>query len=125
MGLYLSGATIGFRCEGLPWIGCGPANIATQTALQPESNFRFRCYRSPYREVLPLLNAGRCSILDLPRLASQLIGLERRTARGGKDSIDHAPAAHDDVANAAAGALLLASTVRVGMKINPAALALI
>jgi hypothetical protein len=39
----------------------------------------------------------------------QLLGLERRTARGGRDSIDHAPGAHDDIANAAAGALTLAS----------------
>jgi hypothetical protein len=31
------------------------------------------------------------------------VGLERRTARGGRDSIDHAPGAHDDLANAVAG----------------------
>lgn len=28
---------------------------------------------------------------------------ERRTARGGRDSIGHAPGAHDDVANSVAG----------------------
>lgn len=39
----------------------------------------------------------------------QLVGLERRTARGGRDSIDHPPGGHDDVANAVAGALLGAS----------------
>ena len=39
------------------------------------------------------------------RLINQLCGLERRTSRAGKDSITHAPGAHDDVANAAAGAL--------------------
>lgn len=34
----------------------------------------------------------------------QLIGLERRTARGtGRDVIDHAPGAHDDLVNAVAG----------------------
>ncbi|GAN81469.1 hypothetical protein [Acidocella aminolytica] len=62
-----------------------------------------------YRELLPLLNAHKCSLLDHPRLVQQLCGLERRTARGGRDSIDHAPNAHDDVANAAAGALVLVS----------------
>jgi hypothetical protein len=36
-------------------------------------------------------------------LLVQLVGLERRTARGGRDSIDHAPGAHDDLANAVAG----------------------
>ncbi len=34
--------------------------------------------------------------------------MERNTARGGKDSIDHPKGAHDDVADAVAGALLLA-----------------
>lgn len=61
-----------------------------------------------YREALPLLNAGRVELLDVPRLRAQLAGLERRTARGGRDSIDHGPGAHDDVANAACGALVLA-----------------
>ena len=36
----------------------------------------------------------------------QLCSLERRTARGGKDSIDHSPGMHDDIANAVAGALV-------------------
>jgi hypothetical protein len=56
-----------------------------------------------YREVLPLLNGGRIELLDHARLAAQLCGLERRTARGGRDSIDHAPGAHDDLANAVVG----------------------
>ena len=55
------------------------------------------------------MNSHRVELLDHRRLALQLAGLERRTSRGGKDSIDHAPRAHDDLANAAAGALLLAS----------------
>jgi hypothetical protein len=59
-----------------------------------------------YRELLPMVNAGACELLDLPLLRAQLVGLERRTSRGGKDSIDHAPAGRDDVANAAAGALV-------------------
>jgi hypothetical protein len=63
-----------------------------------------------YKEFLPLLNSRRVELLDVPRLLTQLGSLERRTARGGRDSIDHAPGAHDDVANAACGAL-----VRVGV----------
>jgi hypothetical protein len=35
-------------------------------------------------------------------------------ARGGKDSIDHAPLGHDDVANAAAGVLVLVKTGVIG-----------
>jgi hypothetical protein len=59
-----------------------------------------------YQDLLPLLNAGRIELLDLPRLSAQLCGLERRTARSGKDSIDHVPGGHDDVANAVAGVLV-------------------
>jgi hypothetical protein len=62
-----------------------------------------------YRDALPLLNSRKCQLLDIRRLISQLHGLERKTARGGKDSIDHGPGAHDDVANAVAGAIVLAS----------------
>ena len=64
-----------------------------------------------YRDVLPLLNSGRVELLNLPRLASQFCGLERRTSRSGRDSIDHAPGAHDDIANVVAGALLMAKPV--------------
>jgi hypothetical protein len=56
-----------------------------------------------YRDLLPVLNSGRVELLDHPRLIGQLCGLERKTARGGKDSIDHPPGAFDDVANSAAG----------------------
>ncbi len=51
------------------------------------------------------------ALLDNQRLRAQLEGLERRVARGGKDSIDHAPGGKDDVANAAAGALVAALPV--------------
>lgn len=62
-----------------------------------------------YRELLPLINSGRVELLDNPRLLTQLTSLERRTSRSGKDSIDHGPgSSHDDLGNAAAGALVLA-----------------
>jgi hypothetical protein len=56
-----------------------------------------------YGSLLAAINSKRVDLLDSPRLVGQLVGLERRTARGGKDSIDHAPGGHDDVANACAG----------------------
>jgi hypothetical protein len=62
-----------------------------------------------YRDILPLINSRRLDLLDHRRLLQQLVGLERRTARGGRDSIDHAPGAHDDVANAVAGLATLAA----------------
>ena len=76
--------------------------IAYEPAAKPKSDL--------YRDLLPLLNGHRVELLDLPRLGTQLCGLERRTARGGRDSIDHAPGAHDDLCNAVAGALLMADT---------------
>jgi hypothetical protein len=56
-----------------------------------------------YRDLLPLLNSRRIGLLDNQKLVAQLVGLERRTARGGKDSFDHSPGAHDDLANCTAG----------------------
>jgi hypothetical protein len=61
-----------------------------------------------YCDLLPELNSKSVALLDSPRLAAQLCGLERRTSRGGRDVIDHPPGSHDDLANAVAGALLLA-----------------
>jgi hypothetical protein len=55
------------------------------TADKPKSDI--------YRDLLPALNSGRVELLDHARLMAQLCGLERRTARGGRDSIDHAPGA--------------------------------
>ncbi|ATX66244.1 hypothetical protein [Roseinatronobacter bogoriensis] len=50
--------------------------------------------------------AARSGQLELPpceALAGQLVALERRTSRGGRDQIDHPPGGHDDRANACAG----------------------
>jgi hypothetical protein len=59
--------------------------------------------------LLPLLKSGRVELLDHKRLVAQLCGLERRTSLAGRDSIDHVPGGHDDVANAVAGATVLAA----------------
>jgi hypothetical protein len=62
-----------------------------------------------YMEFLVLLNSARVRLLDSARLLVQLCALERRTARGGRDSVDHPVNAHDDVANRTAGAVTLAA----------------
>jgi hypothetical protein len=91
---------------GGDWVGEAfrKAGITVEPCAKPKGDI--------YKELLPSLNARRCSLLDNPRLTAQLVGLERRVARGGKDSIDHAPGGHDDVANAVAGALVMAQTKR-------------
>ncbi len=65
-----------------------------------------------YRDLLPLITSQQVALLDHPRVVTQLCRLERRTGRGGRDQIDHPPGAHDDLANAAAGALVLAARRR-------------
>ena len=59
-----------------------------------------------YINFLPLISNGSVELLDQKRLVAQLSGLERRTRSGGKDVIDHYPGGHDDLAMAAAGALV-------------------
>jgi hypothetical protein len=63
-----------------------------------------------YRELLPLVNSGKVELLDHSRLIHQLCNLERRTARSGRDSIDHAPGMQDDLANAVAGVVAFAES---------------
>jgi hypothetical protein len=75
--------------------------ITYELATMPASDY--------YRELLPLLTSRKVELLDNTRLNAQLLGLERRTARLGKDSISHSPGAHDDLANSVAGALVMAA----------------
>jgi hypothetical protein len=63
-----------------------------------------------YREFLPLVTSGRVELVDDPRVVKQLLGLERRVSRSGRDTIDHAFGDQDDLANAVAGALVGATT---------------
>jgi hypothetical protein len=52
--------------------------ISYDPAAKPKSDL--------YRDLLPLIN-GRCvDLLYEPRLLAQLCGLERRSARGGRDT---------------------------------------
>jgi hypothetical protein len=78
---------------------------------------------SLYAEVSPLFAEKRVELLDDKRLLTELRLLERRPRSGGRgDAIDHPPRAHDDIANAACGALWLASSRRAlpaGNRINP------
>ena len=69
--------------------------LSYEIAKQPKSDL--------YRDLLPLLNSGRIMLPKHDRLVSQIVGLERRVSRAGKDSIDHAPHGHDDLANVVAG----------------------
>ncbi len=77
-----------------------------------------------YVELLPLINSRRVDLLDDRKAISQFVGPERRTARSGKDSIDHAPGAHDDRINSIAGALVSAAQGAGFLRISDATMRL-
>jgi len=70
---------------------------------------------SIYLAALPQFAQHAVDLLAHPRLLSELRLLERRPRMGGRpDLVDHPPRQSDDVANAALGALWLASRSRTG-----------
>jgi hypothetical protein len=73
--------------------------------LFAEAGIRYRvCERSKteiYEALEPRLNGNEIELLDLSKLQEQLLTLVVRGTR-----VDHPPGAHDDWANAAAGALV-------------------
>jgi hypothetical protein len=82
-------------------------NVRYEQSARPKSDL--------YLDLLPLLNSGRIHLLDNAKCVNQICSLERRTARGGRDSIDHPPGGHDDLANSVAG---LASVLTQTPSIN-------
>lgn len=75
-----------------------------------------------YRDFLPIVNSGQVELLDHKRLQQQLVSLERRVTRGGRDSIDHPPGGNDDIANAVAGAIVCLGAARKPLIISDAVL---
>jgi hypothetical protein len=55
---------------------------------------------------MSLINSRAVRLLDHEKLTRQLVSRERSSKAGGRDKIDHPRNCHDDVANAAAGALV-------------------
>jgi hypothetical protein len=96
--------------QGDRWGGDWPGErfnehgIRYEAAAKPKSDL--------YRDLLPALNSRKVDLLDHQKLVTQIVSLERRTARGGKDSIDHpkGDAWHDDLANAVAGLVAMLAT---------------
>jgi hypothetical protein len=78
-----------------------------------------------YLETLPLYSAGRVRLLDVPRLVTQYVSLERRLMPGGWSRVDHPNRSgyHDDLANVVAGALWRATSASPPMRIPPEVLA--
>ena len=65
-----------------------------------------------YLAFVPVTNSRGVELPEDKRLLTELRRLERKRGRMGKDTVDHPPRLHDDLANAVAGvAHLLSSTV--------------
>jgi hypothetical protein len=71
-----------------------------------------------YLNFLPLVNSGMVELLDIPKMVTQFCGLERRTARAGRDTVDHRRNEHDDIANAVAGALVSVGAAKLPIRIS-------
>jgi hypothetical protein len=69
-------------------------------------------------ELLALINSQRVMLLDDPVLLGELRRLERRAGRGS-DVVGHPQRGHDDVAAAAAGALIVAAAPDCGPTLDP------
>jgi hypothetical protein len=93
------------RAKADRWAGQFPVDSCKAHGISIEPS---RPKSELYQDFLAMLNSKRCELLDHARLKSQLLGLERSVRAGGHDVIDHPRGAnqHDDVINAAVGAML-------------------
>jgi hypothetical protein len=66
-----------------------------------------------YLHLLPLVNSRAAVLLDHAECLREFRGLERHRGPSGRDRVDHRRGAHDDLANAVAGALVLAHRSRI------------
>src|SRR5258705_596383 len=62
-----------------------------------------------YLATIPVFTSKRIELLDIEKMKTEFRRLERRRGRSGKDSIDHPPRGSNDIANAVAGVICLAS----------------
>lgn len=104
-GYGLTGATADYYGAELSRTLYADAGLALITSEHPRSDV--------YLRLLPLLTTGRVELPPDPTLRVELLGLERRTARSGKDTVDHRPGAHDDMSNACALAAVAASRLSI------------
>jgi len=91
------------------------AKLWTQDAYTRRGISYTRCEKprsEVYLEAAASFANGRVKLLDDRRSLNQLAGLERRTARGGRDSVGHSVGQHDDLANAICGVVFQLADAR-------------
>ena len=98
-----------FKVVGDRYAGLFPRDVFSKHGVYYEV-----CKRSKseiYTDFLPQLNSTTVTLPRSDRLIHQLVTLERTVGRGtGRENIDHPRGMHDDLANAVAGAAVLAAT---------------
>ena len=62
-----------------------------------------------YRDCVSRFNSGQVELPNDKTLISQFCNLERRVSRSGREQIDSPPGGHEDLANAAAGIIAMAT----------------
>jgi hypothetical protein len=98
-----------YRCQRITGDNYSADWVATAFENAGCQYVRSRLTRSElYLEGLPLFTRGLVSISDHAQLIRELRLLERRTARSGKDSVDHGVGGSDDHSNVLFGAMHLA-----------------
>lgn len=109
--------------ETLKSYGCNSVygdNYAAQWVVDAFDRYDIRYIKSPlnkselFLNFLPMLNSRSIQLLDHGKLVAQLVGMQRRVTSGGRETIDHNPNGHDDVANAVAGCLAMIARSRRG-----------
>jgi hypothetical protein len=80
-----------------PWHHFGSHGIAYERCEKSKSEL--------YLAFVPVTNSAGVELPDDKRLFNELRRLERRRGRTGKDTVDHPPRLHDDLANSVAGFL--------------------
>jgi hypothetical protein len=65
-----------------------------------------------YLELEPLINTQQILIPKDKNLINELLNLERKTGRSGRDSVDHPPKGSDDLANSVAGCAYLLTSLK-------------
>jgi hypothetical protein len=91
------------RTRGDRYAGRWPADEFRKHGVEYVASDRDRS--ALYLDFSARINSGAVILPPCQKMQRQFANLERRTHRGGRDTIDHPPNAHDDRANAVAGAV--------------------
>jgi hypothetical protein len=101
---YRASRVVGDKYAGA-WVSSAfdKVGVSYLPAARPKSEL--------YLHLESLVNTYRVEIPKHKQLIIELVNLERRRTKSGKDQVDHPPRGSDDYANAVAGALYILSTL--------------